>query len=100
MPKKKYTYYSYTLRAPLYFGVANSLSLYIATKYNLSFRMRFLTISILTYLGITTFTYFIKKSYKFSKKEWQKYFLKQFLAYMIVWNVVIYNLEKYTSNII
>ena len=97
LPKKNYTYYSYTLKSPLWFGLFNCLSLIIANKYNLSLRKRFFVISLMSFLLISFYAYYIKKSYNFTKKEWFKYFILVFVGHMFAWNLVIYNLEKYTS---
>ena len=47
-PKKTYKYYDYTLVAPVWFGLWNMLSLILAKHFKLSFRMRFLLVSIIT----------------------------------------------------
>ena len=88
----KYGYYIYTLAAPLWFGLWNIISLIIATKFNLSKRLRFLTISIISLLSI----YFIAQFYyKFTKKEWYHYYFQQFIRYMVTWNIFIFYLDKY-----
>ena len=90
--KKTYSYYLYTLAAPLWFGIWNIISLIIADKFNLSKRLRFLTISIISLLSI----YFIAQFYyDKTQKEWYDYYLNQFIRYMITWNIIIYYLDKY-----
>ena len=37
-----------------------------------------------------TYTY-----YDFTSIEWLKYYLYIFIKYMIVWNLIIYSIEKY-----
>ena len=93
-PKKTYTYYKYTLIAPIWFGLWNIISLMLADYFNLSPRMRFFIISVLSSLSIMTIaTYF--KTYNFTDTEWKKYYLYIFLKYLFVWNIVIFYLEKY-----
>ena len=46
--QKTYSYYNYTLLAPLWFGLFNVISLIIAEQFNLSKRLRFFTISIIS----------------------------------------------------
>ena len=91
---KTYSYYHYTLLAPLWFGLWNMISLIIAEKFGLSKRLRFLIISIISYLSILVIVTYTKK-YKFTSAEWRKYYLNQLIRYFIVWNIVIYNLDKY-----
>lgn len=88
----KYGYYIYTFLAPLWFGIWNVISLIIAENLNLSKRLRFLIVSFMSLLSI----YFIAQFYyKFTKKQWHKYYFDQFIRYMITWNVVIFYLDKY-----
>ena len=93
-PKKTYNYYDYTLIAPVWFGIWNVLSLYLAERFNLTLNQRFLLVSIISALSVMTLaTNF--KSYKFSKKEWKKYYFKIIAKYLFIWNIVIFNIEKY-----
>ena len=92
-PKKTYTYYKYTLIAPIWFGLWNIISLILADYLNLSLRMRFFVATILSSLSIMIIaTHF--KTYNFTDIEWKKYYLHIFLKYMIIWNIVIFYLEK------
>lgn len=91
-PNKKYSYYHYTLLAPLWFGVWNIISLLIAQKYKLSNRERYFMVSILSLLTI----YIIAQNYyDKTKEEWNFYYIQQFVKYMVTWNIVIYNINKY-----
>ncbi len=93
-PKKNYDFYNYSLIAPVWFGLWNIFSLIIATHFKLTMKMRFLVISILSSLSIMIIsTYY--KSYNFTKKEWYQYYLYIFIKYILIWNIVIYNIEKY-----
>ena len=90
-----YSYFRYTITAPIYFGLWNILSLIISHNFNLSFRMRFITISILSSIFMMVFQT-IYNIYGFeTKQEFYKYYLHIFVKYMLVWNLIIYNLEKY-----
>ena len=33
--------------------------------------------------------------YEKTQEEWNYYYTQQFIKYMITWNLIIYNLEKY-----
>ena len=93
-PKKTYTYYKYTFLAPIWFGLWNVISLILANHFKLSLRNRFLLVTILSSLSVMAIaTHF--KSYNFTDTEWQKYYAYIFLKYLIVWNIVIFYMEKY-----
>ena len=94
LSKKNYTYFEYTLSAPIGLGLWNVLSLIIAERFNLSMKMRFLVISIISYLSTILYTTYIK-AYDFDKDEWKKYYFYVFIMYLIVWNLIVYNIEKY-----
>ena len=89
---KKYNYYEYTLIAPIWFGLWNIISLLISEKYKLSKQVRFFIVSILSLLSI----YIIAQNfYTKTTEEWRFYYFQQFITYMFVWNIIIYNLDKY-----
>tara|TARA_Y100000996_G_C22517155_1_gene640892 strand:+ start:1087 stop:1467 length:381 start_codon:yes stop_codon:yes gene_type:complete len=90
--KYKYSYLQYTMLAPLWFGIWNIISLIIAEKYRLSVRQRFLVVSFLSILSIYLIAHQV---YNKTQEEWNKYYLHAFINYMLVWNLIIYNLEKY-----
>tara|TARA_Y100001970_G_scaffold281073_1_gene391108 strand:+ start:874 stop:1329 length:456 start_codon:yes stop_codon:yes gene_type:complete len=90
-----YSYFRYTITAPIYFGLWNILSLIIANHFGLSLRMRFIVIGILSSLFMMIFQT-IYNIYNFkTKDEFEKYYLHIFIKYMFVWNIVIYALEIY-----
>jgi len=91
-PKKTYSYYNYTFIAPLWFGIWNLISLLMAKYFGLSNRLRYFIISIISLLFIFIIARFY---YNKTKEEWRFYYLQQFIKYMIIWNIVIYNLNKY-----
>ena len=93
-PKKTYSYYKYTLIAPIWFGVWNILSLMLAESFNLTMQIRFLLISIISALSVMAIATYLK-SYKFTKAEWTEYYLYILIKYLLVWNIVIYNIERY-----
>lgn len=100
---KNYNYYHYTLLAPIFFGLTNMLSLLLAKTFKLNLRKRYILISILS--SVSTLLYVtLSKSYDFSKNSSghfllpnniYQYYLSTFTGYMFVWNIVIYNIEKY-----
>lgn len=91
---KNYSYYHYTLVAPLWFGIWNILSLLLANYFNLSKRQRFFSTSVISSITIMLIAYYFK-AYNYTNEEWCNYFLYIFIKYIIVWNLVIFNLDKY-----
>nr|QBK88669.1 MAG: hypothetical protein LCMiAC01_03470 [Mimivirus LCMiAC01] len=92
--KKNYSYFKYTLIAPVWLGVWNVISLILAEYFNLSMEMRFLVVSIISSLCIMFIATYLK-SYNFDKDEWKKYYFYIFVKYLIIWNLVVYSIEKY-----
>ena len=90
-----YTYYSYTLYTPFYFGITNIISLISANHFKLSKRMRFVVISILASIFTITIVT-VNNVYKWkTTKEQLQYYVKIFISYMFVWNILVYNIDKY-----
>ena len=89
---RTYDYFRYTLIAPIWFGLWNIISLLIATKYKLSKQMRFFIASILSLLSVFIIAQYF---YTLTEEEWKQYYLIQLLGYMFVWNIIIYNIDKY-----
>ena len=79
---------------PIYFGVWNVISLIIADYFGLSIRNRFVLISILS-STLTSIVVTVYKLYNFKTyEEYIGYYIRIFIIYMILWNIVIYNIEK------
>ena len=92
--ERNYSYYQYTLISPVWFGIWNVISLIIAKYFGLSTRLRFLLISIISYISIILIVSYFK-TYKLSPVEWRKYYLSQFIRYLLIWNIVVFYLNKY-----
>jgi len=93
--KINFKYSNYTFVAPLWFGLWNVISLIIAYKFNLTMKQRFLFISIISFLTLMFLQQLILKPYNLTKIEWFKYYCYMFIKYLLIWNFVIYNIEKY-----
>ena len=91
---KNYKYKTLTIGWPLLVGLYNVLSLIIAESFGLSNRLRFFIITIIGYITALLFVH-LNNLYDFTEKEWKKYYIKLFIGHFIIWNVVIYNIEKY-----
>ena len=68
----------------------------IAEQFNLSMRMRFIIVAILSSIAISNII-IIYKLNEFTTTFTQKLkiYIRELIVYMIIWNVVIYNIEKH-----
>lgn len=92
--KLNYTYKQYTFVAPLYYGLMNMLSLFIALQFGLSSRQRYLLIGTLSPLIVISFSYTFQ-TYDYKGSEWLKYGVGLFMKHFLIWNLVVYFLDKY-----
>jgi hypothetical protein len=92
--KINYTYKQYTFIAPLYYGLMNMLSLWIALLFHLSSRQRYVIIGTLSPLIVISFSYLFK-TYKYKGNEWIHYGLGLFIKHFLIWNIIIYYLNKW-----
>jgi hypothetical protein len=90
-----YNYENYTLFAPIGLGLYNVFSLYIANKFNLTKRNRFLFISILAPTLVVFNVYFLKAYNYTSIQQWFNHIWKLYLLYFIVFNFIVYYLDKH-----
>ena len=81
-----YSYYKYTLTTPISFGMWNVISLIIADYFGLISILSSISISILV-------TIYKLRDFKNINQN-IKYYIIIFIRYMILWNIVIYNIEK------
>ena len=91
-----YSYFGYTFFSPIWFGLWNVISLMIAEQFNLSMRMRFIIVAILSSIAISNIIIIYKLNEgttTFTQKL--KIYIRELIVYMIIWNVVIYNIEKH-----
>jgi len=72
----------------------NMFSLLISEQYHFSPRERFLFISIFAPTSVLSFVVLFKM-YNYNVIQWIKYIIMLYLLYFFIWNVVVYNLEKY-----
>jgi len=93
LSKRKYTDTQYLIIAPLYFGLANTISLFVAKQFNLSLNTRMLLSSLISIVVVLTFVK-INKVYVFTSDEWIKYYIGLVLLHLFVFNIVIYYLES------
>jgi hypothetical protein len=92
--KINYTYKQYTFVAPVYYGLMNMISLYLAIVFNLSNRKRYLFIGTVSPLIVILFSYFFK-TYDYQGNEWLEYGFGLFLKHFLIWNIIVYSLNEY-----
>jgi hypothetical protein len=90
---KNYSFFQYSIVSPIWFGLFNVLSYIIAKKYNLSLFQRFTLISTITSIIIMILSTKFK-TYNYSKNQWIKYYIGIFIKYMLVWHLLIKNIEQ------
>jgi hypothetical protein len=88
-----YTYKQYSFVAPLYYGIMNAISLFIALRLKLSDRQRYLLIGTLSPLFVTTISY-VFKTYNFQGSEWIQYGAGLFVKHFLIWNIIVYYLNR------
>ena len=87
-------YTLYTYYAPLCLGLFNVLSLFIAKKFKLTKRLRFITIGILA-PSIVAITILSTKTYNYTISEWIHHIFMLYLFYLFMFNFIVYLLDKY-----
>lgn len=89
-----FDYKIYTYFAPFVLGLMNLFSLVLAKKFNISHNNRFLYTSIIApTLVLCTVIYF--NIYNYTISDWIEHIINLYLLYFIVFNYVIYYLDKY-----
>ena len=89
-----FNYKAYTFIAPVYLGLMNVLSLFFKNKFNLSDRKRYLLIGLIS-PTIVLFTILSLKLYNYTLKRWIVHSIKLYLIHFLIWNIIIYYLNKY-----
>ena len=92
--KINYDYVSYSFIAPIALGLMNVVSLYLANEFNFSKINRFLFMSLFAPTIVLIFVS-VFGVYNFSSKDWLQYIVGLYVLYFIIWNFVIYSLDKY-----
>lgn len=89
-----FDYKLYTYFAPAALGIMNLISLIIAKKYNISTKNRFLYTSIIA-PTLVLFTVIYFNIYNYTILDWFYHTINLYLLYFIVFNYIVYNLDKY-----
>ena len=94
LKQKNYSYYQYSLIAPLWLGAWNVVSLIAANYFGLSTHLRFFLLTLLTY-SLSIIIVRTTKAYHYNSQQWRDYYLRLFLKHFLLWNVIVFYLEKY-----
>ena len=90
-------YFNYTIIMPLWFGILNSLSVYLKKKFKLTDRTRFIIISLVG-LSVLFFVLNTFQVYNYNEKQMINHVVGVSLFYFFIWNVVIQGIEKLINN--
>lgn len=90
---KTYSYFSYTLINPIYFGCMNVLAKYLIHKTRQSPEKIYLLTSVVSPI-IVFIVANIFESYDWNNKNKYEYFLTLLVTHIITYNLVIQNLER------
>jgi len=84
---------TYAIYAPYYIGIMNIVSLALQDIFQLSTQNRLILITLISSLLII---YIVKSNniYNFSDRKWQKYYLLSLTLHFIIYNIIIYNMER------
>ena len=88
-----YTYKQYSFIAPLYYGLMNVISAILALRLNLSDRQRYVLIGSLSPLIVVLFSYTVG-TYDYEGVEWLTYGVGLFVKHFLIWNVIVYFLNR------
>ena len=91
--KIKYDLDEYVILSPIIIGSWNVISYIIAQKLGLNLEERIMLISLISYV-CAVISAKVLNAYNFSKFEWFGYVFNVFIIYILLWNLVIYNIEK------
>jgi len=90
-----YDYKSYTFLAPVALGCMNVASLMMAERFNLSANRRFLYAGFIAPTIVLAAVFYFQ-SYNYTTiHEWAKYMILLYLLYFLVFNYVLFYLDKY-----
>lgn len=89
-----FDYKIYTYFAPAALGIMNLISLILANKFNISKKNRFLYTSIIA-PTLVLFTVIFFNIYNYNICDWIYHTINLYLLYFIVFNYIVYYLDKY-----
>ena len=91
-----YPYDIYVMLTPVYLGIMNIFATILRNNFSISLERSLLIISIITFVITVSFAYF-NNIYIYTYYQWFNYFSSQLIKYFIVFNFIIYTIEKFYS---
>ena len=82
-----------TIETPIRIGLWNVGSLIVAETFGLSSFVRFMVTAILHWISTIVYVKY-HNLYSYSEQGWYGYYIKLLLYYIVMWNIIIYNLER------
>jgi len=91
-----FDYYRYSILAPIGIGLLSALAKIISIKYNISLKISYFIVSLLSALFVSINISRGKQAYNFkSKNRWYFQYLLIFMGHLFVYNKIIYPLDVY-----
>lgn len=91
--ERNYSYYHYSLIAPLYFGLLNVFSIWIKNQFNLSLRNTYLIIGPLSGIFVAIIASYLN-TYNYKKNQWLIYYATLIFSHFFIFNVIIYFIQS------
>lgn len=88
-----YDYRIYSIVAPLFFGVMSMLALYLRRNHGMSLRTSLMAVSVFAYAFVVWLVRNLRV-YPHDREEWLRYLGMQAVLYALVYNVILYGLER------
>lgn len=94
-----YSFETYSVILPIYYGLMGMLALYLRERYNLSLERSLFTTSCISIIFVVMLNYFVSrkkfKPYKkYTNREWLEYILRNGARHLIAFNLIMYYTEK------
>lgn len=93
---KNYSYNSYTIIAPLYFGIMNMIAIYLSSILTISLRQIYFIMSLVSAAIVITVVHTMNL-YHFTPQQWIPYYIRVIIRHMIAYNIFIYYLNIYVQ---
>jgi len=93
-----FDYFKYSIRAPLFLGILSMIAKFVSLNTNISLRLAYFIVSIFSASYVSWIITQGKPGYTFKTKErWYLQYLLIFTGHLIMYNVIIYNIDQYLS---
>ena len=91
-----FDYYRYSILAPIGIGLLSALAKFISIKYNITLKICYFIVSLLSALFVSINISRGEKAYNFkSNNRWYLQYLLIFIGHLFIYNKIIYPLDIY-----